>query len=107
MFKVEQSLQNSKTSDFKCSYEALVQKGAFTLWYMLGQSICNIFVCLIIVLQLCYDNNDVNKYKKMFCQLVSLRIFILLKKISLFYALIFLGFLRQKRKMGQVNSQVI
>lgn len=100
MFKVEQSLQNSKTSDFKCSYEALVQKGAFTLWYMLGQSICNIFVCLTIVLQLCYDNNDVNKYKKMFCQLVSLRIFILSEKNIIVLCADISGLLTAKEEDG-------
>ena len=31
VFELAQGLQDSRTSDFKCSYEALVQKEAFTI----------------------------------------------------------------------------
>ena len=67
----------TKTSDLNCSYEALVQKEAMTiyqdrvfalfLWVLSLSSVLGMFI------QMCYPNNGMYKYKKLFNQLVAPR----------------------------------
>ena len=48
VFELAQSLQDSRTSDFKCSYEALVQKKAFTIFQ--DRLFTSFFLCSIIIM---------------------------------------------------------
>ena len=67
----------TKTSDLNCSYEALVQKEAMTIYQ---DRVCALFLWVLslssvlgMFIQMCYPNNGMYKYKKLFNQLVAPR----------------------------------